>query len=1135
MSVAAFMLRGLWFFRKSYLGVLAGAALGAMVLLGALLAGDSVKATLRQMASARLGKVNAVLVGGDRFFRAALADDLTDSATPAAPVLMVKATASVQRSGRALGNVQVLGVDRRFWQLGPGADGAANIVDLVSAETGQEEGGGQNARTTSSPGILPGAPNTTTSAKSRVLGSAATPLDREFFVNEHLARSLDLGSNETLVLRFEKPGMIARDAPLAGKAAEVVALRGGVSGICGDARFGRFSLEATQLPQATVFVPLERLQQALGLAGKANLLLLQNRKGLGFDELLGRVTRSCTLEDYSLTVKQVPLANALEIRTARIFFDRKVAAVIQQRFPEAQPVITYMANTLAANGKTTPYSMVTAMDAAAAPFVPKQLDGVLLNSWEADDLGAKAGDEVRLDYYALDAANRLVERSAKLPVAGVVPLTGLAADPNWMPDFPGVASAEKAADWDAGVPIDIKRIRNKDDAYWDAHRGTPKVFLPLAKGRELFGNRWGEFTALRVAAPPGASPTVAGMKIATELLGSMTPAVAGLLLQEVGVKGPAAAVDFAGLLLGMSLFLMAAAVALTALLFRFHIEQRNRESGLLAAIGIAPNKVLRWRLLEGLCVVAAGTGIGALLAVAYTRFLLGLLETIWSGGGGQRLFRFHAEVPTLVGGMAGFMCLMMGVIWLVTRQQGRQGVSLRLEAGSEEVRRPGARRLPWWALGFALLGLAALAGSAGLGVAGAFFLAGCMFLLAGLALYQWVLRRRTAAACGELSPQRLADLNCGRRATRSLVVVGSLASGVFLVVAVAAFRKHSGDEWKQRGSGSGGFAYWVETTTAVNRGNGTHAANDLLGLGAARSQFGQVLPLRVGAGDDASCFNLNSVTRPRLLATDVAMLARIGAFPLKQVLAGCAKDWNILRQGEVMRAFVDETTLLWVLKKKLGERLLYQDEWGREFPVEIAGTLDGSVFQGSLVVDETRFLQHYPAAEGPRIFMLESNLAPDTGRAELQRVLADQGAAVTTTGERLAAFNSVENTYIAIFHLLGGLGVIVGSAGLGLLTARNLSERRYEFAILHSLGVPVATTRRVVLLEVRQFIRWGLGIGLLAAMISITPTLSAGGMARSLAWIGLLVAAIAANAVFWSWLGYRRQIRSALNVSQEFG
>ncbi len=1067
MTGMAFVLRGLWFFRTSYLGVLAGSALGAMVLLGALMAGDSVKETLRQVAKARLGKVDAVLAGGDRLFRSALADDLTDF--EAAPVLFLKATATVQASGRALGGVQVLGVDARFWKLGPGDD------------------------------------------------VFAAPQDREFFVNEHLARSLDLGLDETLVLRFEKPALVARDAPLAGKASDLVTMSGGVGEIYGDSQFGRFSLETTQLPPATVFVPIERLQQAIGFEGKANLMLMRNQKGEDMDGLL---KRRCTLEDYGLTVEDVPLAKAVEIRSSRIFLDREVAAVIGRTFPAAQPVITYMANTIAANGRETPYSMVTAVDGD----LTKGAGGAVLNAWEAEDLGAKPGDELRIDYYALEGGKRLVERSARFPVAAVVPLDGLAADPRWMPDFPGVAAAENTADWDPGVPIDMKRIRDKDEAYWDAHRGTPKVFIPLDAGRRLFGNRWGEFTAMRV---PDTVATPA--EVSLKLLGAMTPAWAGLVLRDVGPQGMAAAaspVDFAGLFLGMSLFLMVAAVALTAMLFRFHIEQRNRESGLLDALGIPAKRILRWRMAEGLCVVAAGSGIGALLAAGYTRVLLGFLETIWSGSGGGGLFRFHVTPGTLLGGVAGFVLLMMAVIWWSTRRQARRSASLRLEAGTEEVARTPAKPVPWWAAGFAVGGVAAMAGSGLLGAAGAFFLAGFAFLLAGLAAYRWVLRRRLAAFHGGLTPRRLADLNCGRRATRSLVVVGGLASGVFLVVSVAAFRKHSGDEWRERASGAGGFAFWVETTTPLDKVAGPDGGPQL---------FGQVQPFRVGAGDDASCFNLNNVARPRLLATDAAVLARLGAFPIKQVLGGGAKSWDVLREGDVMRAFVDEATLLWVLKKKLGERILYQDEWGREFPVEIAGTLDGTVFQGSFVVDEARFLEHYPSAEGPRIFLVDSAGDFAGGRAFLQKSLADHGGMVTSTRERLGAFHGVENTYIAIFHILGGLGVIVGSAGLGLVTARNLAERRHEFAILHTVGVPADVTRRVVLREVAQFIRWGLGIGLVAALVSILPSLSTGGLLKPVGWIGLLVLLMAGNAWFWSWLGFRRQIARTFDVRQEFG
>jgi hypothetical protein len=1087
MNAAAFVRRGLWFHRKSCLGVLAGSAFGAMVLLGALMAGDSVKRTLREVAAARLGSVDLVLAGGDRFFRSALADDLSDAA--AAPVLMLQATASLQADGRTLAGVQVLGVDERFWKLGPDPDWAV------------------------------------------------TPVGREFFINRHLADSLGAGVDQALVLRFQKPSVVARDAPLAGGGEDWITLSGGVSGICDDGRFGRFSLEASQLPQATVFVPLERLQQAVDLTGKANLLLLRRRPAHDLDAMRALVARRCTLEDYGLVVEELPLAGALEIRNSRVFHDREVAAVIQRRFPGAQPVITYMANTLAAHDRETPYSMVTAVDAQAAPFLADHPGGVVINEWLAEDLGAGPGDELRIDYYALDSGNRLVERSARFPVAAVIPLDGLAADRMWMPDFPGVAAAENTADWDPGVPIDMDRIRDKDEDYWDVHRGTPRMFLPLETGRTMFGNRWGEFTGLRIPAAAGSK-----LEVSVKLLDAMTPAVAGLVLADLRGEGLAAAaspVDFAGLFIGMSFFLIVAAVALTAMMFRFHIEQRNRESGLLSAIGIPGRLILRWRMLEGLWVVTLGAIAGAGLAVAYTRGLLALLESVWGGPGGEGLFRFHVAPATLVAGIGGFVLLMLLVIWQVTRRQLRHGAGVRLEAGIEEIDRTPPLRLPVGALGFGLCGLLALGGRLWMGNAGAFFLAGVLWLLAGLAAYRWVLRSRAAASTQVLTARRLAVLNCGRRASRSLVVVGSLACGVFLVVSVAAFRKHRGADWDQRGSGTGGFSYWVETTAAVasNRMlDGTAVVDDPMDLGDARSEFGLIVPLRVGTGDDASCFNLNQVARPRLLATDVAVLAELGAFPIKAVLDGGARTWKILRDGDCLRAFVDEATLQWVLKKKIGDRIIYQDEWGRDFPVEIAGTLGGTVFQGNLVVDQTGFLRRYPSADGPRVFLVDGTGESGAGLDMLRSALGDRGKVITTTGDRLMAFQEVENSYIRIFNLLGGLGVLIGSAGFGLVTARNLRERRHEFAIFHAIGLPGRITREVVMMEARQHIRWGLGIGSVAALLAILPSLVDGdaGM-RAFGWIALWIAMIAANAWAFSWLAFHRQIRSATDAGRESG
>jgi ABC-type antimicrobial peptide transport system permease subunit len=1084
MTARTFILRGLRHYRGAYLGVLLGSALGAMVLLGALFSGDSVKSTLRQIAEQRTGKTTLVMAGGENFFRASLSNSIADTA----PVLQLRSQVDTP-SGRSTGQVNLFGVTPAFWSFAPG-DTTPPALDAKS-----------------------------------------------WAINRELARTLDLKPGDTLVLRLGKPGLASRDAPLSGEPEELITVRGTVAQIRDDDAMGRFNLEATQLPAPAVFLPIETLGEAIERFDRANLLLF--RAPLSSDEATSRVRGSAELADYGLSLEDVPLSAATEIRTDRIFLPTLIEEKLRTRLPTARPVVTYLANTIAANGKETPYSMVTGIDPAAVDFIPDDLgpDKILLNSWEAEDLAAKPGDKVTLSYYTLGSGNRLIEKSTDFTVHGIVPLEGAAADKLWMPDFPGIAEADSNADWTPGLPLDLTRIREKDETYWDDHRGTPKAFIHCDTASAMWSNRWGNATSLRL---PAGEPD-----LERQILDTLTPADAGLLIRDLAAESQTAAaspVDIASLFLSMSFFLILAAVALTAMLFRFNVEQRNHESGLLAALGIPPKKILRWRLFEGLIVVTLGSALGTLLALAYTRGLLLFLESIWNRGG-DRLFQFHAAPASIAGGLLGFIFLMMLTIGFVTRRQAKRSASLRLESGTEEVVRHGKSRARWIAPAAALTGLAALAGSKAMGPQGAFFLAGFSFLVAGLSLFRARLSRAAGSATGAagptvagasrsspsgerlapgLSPARLATLNAARRPTRSLVVVGSLAAGLFLVVSVTAFQKHGGGDWRDRASGTGGFAFWIETTSAVHRGSNSDSTEDILKLGNQRGQLGDILPFRVGTGDDASCFNLNSVARPRLLATDTAALERRGSFTIKSTAPGIEPSWKSLREGDAVRAFIDETTLLWVLKKKPGDRIDYTDEQGNTFPLEIAGTLDGSVFQGSFIVDEQRFLERYPSTGGYQLFLADAPGDPTATRGLLQKALTDLGATVTSTSDRLAAFHSVENTYISIFNVLGGLGVILGAAGLGLVTARNLAERRHEFTRLHQLGIPRGIIRSLVVRETRQFILWAVGIGLAAAVVSILPALPKTGLLVTLGWIAALAAMFLLTAASCAWLAYRK-------------
>ncbi|MES2465025.1 MAG: hypothetical protein V4671_31050, partial [Armatimonadota bacterium] len=77
MTVWRLILRSLQFYRRTQASVLLGAILSTAILTGALAVGDSVRYSLRAMALSRLGDVRLALHQPDRFFRAALADELS--------------------------------------------------------------------------------------------------------------------------------------------------------------------------------------------------------------------------------------------------------------------------------------------------------------------------------------------------------------------------------------------------------------------------------------------------------------------------------------------------------------------------------------------------------------------------------------------------------------------------------------------------------------------------------------------------------------------------------------------------------------------------------------------------------------------------------------------------------------------------------------------------------------------------------------------------------------------------------------------------------------------------------------------------------------------------------------------------
>ena len=122
MQLRHLVVRGLTYYWRTNVAVVIGVATAVAVLAGALLVGDSVRGSLRDLVLQRLGQTDLV-VASVGFFREALADDVRQAQAfrttfrEAAPLVIVPGFVTAQESGRRVGDVRVYGVDDWFWRF----------------------------------------------------------------------------------------------------------------------------------------------------------------------------------------------------------------------------------------------------------------------------------------------------------------------------------------------------------------------------------------------------------------------------------------------------------------------------------------------------------------------------------------------------------------------------------------------------------------------------------------------------------------------------------------------------------------------------------------------------------------------------------------------------------------------------------------------------------------------------------------------------------------------------------------------------------------------------------------------------------------------------------------------------------
>ncbi len=1098
MRTSTLLSRNLSYYWRSNLAVVLGVATSVAVLSGALLVGDSVRGSLRDLFVQRLGRTDYI-VASTNFFRESLADELqadtrfAQAFSGGCPLIALNGLVTDEQSRRRASGVQVYGVDDRFWKF---------------------------------------------HAREQVKAPAA----RDVLLSPDLARELGTGAGQSILLRIEKPSAIPAGSLHGRKDDLGRTIRLTARETLTAPNLGEFSIRPSQGAVRAIFVSLARLQKDIEQAGRVNAILLSGASQ-GNDnrnekrELIAQVLKDkFALEDLGLKLRVLDQNRGIALESETAIITNELYASAKDASSRAGlrvlPILSYLANSIRIGDRDIPYSLVTAINSEsfevmrhsglkgqAQGDVDQSLAPILLNSWAADDLKARPGDVVSLEYYLWKDEGLLSTHTARFQLAGIVPMDQ-AADRDYVPDYPGITTTQNISDWDPPFPVDLKRVRPQDEQYWHQYRTAPKAFIPLEAGQQLWQSRYGKLTSLRLVASVGKDPAAYLESFKQSLRATLDPVTNGFSINPVRLEGLEAsrgATDFGEYFVYFSFFLVVSALLLASLFFKLGIEQRLREIGTLRAIGFPAAVVRSLFLREGLLLATFGSILGVIGAVGYGELMMYGLRTWWVDAVGTTNLSLHVSALSLMlGGAGGVIIAVLCIAWTLRRLASSSPRNLLTGSLDAAMQSESSQTSRWrisasprfFSIAFAVIGVTVLsfAWLKWIGQTGGFFGAGTLLLAASLFYeYGWLTRRVRNAISGNgwWPVSRLGFRNATYRPGRSVLCIALIASASFIIVAVDAFKQDNRESSSSKKSGSGGFPFLAESLLPLYHDPNTNEGREALNINAQSGFDPESVTFtrfRVRPGDDTSCLNLYQPRNPRILGATNEFI-RSGRFSFNESLAKSKEEtenpWMLLDRelpDGAVPVFADANSMTYVLHRKLGDEILVNQSNGESARLRLVGALDGSIFQGELLMSETNFLRLFPDQGGYSFFLLE--VAPEASSVAagvLEEQLSDFGFDVVPTSERLASFHRVENTYLTTFQTLGGLGLILGTLGLATVLLRNVLERRRELALLRAIGYNSGHFELMVITENAFLVCCGLGTGVACAMLAIAPAFAARG------------------------------------------
>ena len=1028
------ILRSLKFYRKPVFYQYLIIMLLSAVITGSLLVGKSVKESLKKSASEHLGNTGILISSGTRYFSQELAHKLNDQANIACTgILEITGYSQNLNSQKGAFNTHIFGVDKDFFVFQ-----GNNTLNINTGEVA---------------------------------------------VNKKLAEYLGISAGDELIIRFTEIKDIPADAPFAPSESGGMSKVLKVGIILDPSNTGNFSLSISQLTPMNIFMNFEDIEDRNG-SHRNNRILVKSEAGT-LKEISDVFKNHLAPSDIGLRTRYIGKTSEYEMYSQRIFIDQEIVNHVNSIFPGSAPVLTYLANRITTENNSTPYSFVSALPPSLYPEIASGNE-MIINQWMAADLSVTEGDTVKMFWYSPDSLNNLVEKCGEFTVKKIVEMKGVWADSLLMPDFPGISGKESCSEWDAGVPVRMDAIRQKDEDYWNEYRGTPKAFISYEKGKEIWGNNFGPATSLRF--PAGTSEN----QISERFNGSLDPEKSGFVISDLANDSVSAAengVDFATLFLSLGFFLIAASMVLLSFAASSYFDSKKRDIKTLFALGFKNQWISGSLFFETGIISLAGSVTGAFGGYLVNVIITGALNTVWSGAVQTNTLHANFNLSSIfIGFLISFLTTMILMLIKVKR------FLKRLNRKKHEIQKAHSVRVNSVILIISVitsLTLIILSLTSRQNLTWS-YPAGAVLLLTMIFGWRQYFISGHTGAMNSGSYRRISSHYYSFYPSNAVMPVLFIAAGIFTVFITSANKMSFNDKTESSG-GTGGYLLWCENTIPVKEDLKSESGRKSLGLDELSGI--NFVQFKRSQGNDASCLNLNHITVPPLLGVDPSDFIEAKSFSFSKSLESNDKinPWQYLKMSSGNNAIygiADQTVLDWGMKIKVGDTLIIRSENGNPLNIIIAAGLQSSVFQGNILIGMENFTKHYPTVSGSSVFLIGGEKVQiDLYKNTLDERLGNYGVNVEKTTDRLAAFYKVTNTYLSVFSVFGALGMITGIIGLGFVLLRNYNQRKQEFALMLAIGFHIKSIRKMIFSEQLLVILAGVSSGIISAVFATLPSL----------------------------------------------